>query len=287
MPNSERFLRWARRLGKAINTLYVVSPKLAGKMAFQVFSTPRRIPLWPADLAFFSKSIQHKVPFRRYELCVYEWLPPQQPLSLKTILLLHGWDSSSARWRKLVNALLKAGYRVLAMDAPASGQSGGKRLNLGLFSKAVLAVEERFGLPYARIGHSLGGAAAVMTTALYAGKAPEKIVLMGVFAESTRVIAGFGQMMHLEQPVLDAVDVEVKRITGRSLTEFSVATQVATLTHVRGFVIHDQDDAIAPVAEGRLVAEAWKAQYLETVCYGHSLQHKRVNEAILDFLSTE
>jgi pimeloyl-ACP methyl ester carboxylesterase len=284
VPNSENFLRWARRLGKAINTLHHVSPRLAGKAAFRVFSTPRRLPLWAADMAFFAKSTQHKVPFRRSHLMVYEWLPTVLQPDARTVLLLHGWDSSSARWRKLVNALLKQGYRVLAMDAPGSGQSGGKRLNLGIFSRAVLAVEAAFGTPYARIGHSLGGAAAVMSSTLFGGTPPEKIVLMGVFAESTRVIAGFGQMMQLDEAVMQAVDAEVLRITGRRLADFSVAVRAAELRHISGLVVHDHDDAIAPVAEGRQVAEAWQAQYMETKGFGHSLQHKSVNDAIVAFL---
>lgn len=253
-------------------------------MAFRLFSTPRRIPLRKGDLAFFAEGKQHKIQVRHHYLMVYEWVPATWSPAGKTVLLLHGWDSSSARWRKLTRTLLKSGYRVLAMDAPGSGQSSGKRLNLGIFSKAVRRVEEAFGLPYARIGHSLGGAASIMSSAFYGAETPQKIVLLGVFAESTRVIHGFAGMMGLEPNIFGLVNEEVLRKTGRTLEEFSVRSRVSEFTHVRGLVIHDVQDSVAPVEEGRQVAQAWNAEYHETDGFGHSLQHKSVNERILHFL---
>jgi hypothetical protein len=157
---SETTLRKLRRIGKTFNALAAISPKLAGKIAFRLFCSPRRLPVRDQDRSFYAKAKESKVAFEGYTLRTYEWTPAQP--NGKTVLLIHGWESSAARWRNLTKTLLQAGYCVQAFDAPASGQSGGKMLNLMIFSRALQAVVQAKGLPYAIVGHSLGAGAPVI-----------------------------------------------------------------------------------------------------------------------------
>ena len=55
----------------------------------------------------------------------------------KTILLAHGWESNSFRWKNLITELQRYGYSIVALDAPAHGDSGSKMFNAILYSEFI------------------------------------------------------------------------------------------------------------------------------------------------------
>jgi pimeloyl-ACP methyl ester carboxylesterase len=279
----EDFLKKVRRVGKTLNALSAVSPAVAGRLAFRIFCTPRRLPLRDDDRRFLSTA-QHSdiFPERGMRIRVYTWQAEQE--SAPEVLFLHGWESNSGRWRKYVKQLNSAGYTVHALDAPASGQSGGRRLNVLLYSRAVKHFITEKGRPYAVVGHSLGGAAAVMSTTLLGAPRPEKMVLLGVFAESTRVIRDFGAVLGVNDTVLRSIHREIERRSGLPIEAYSVAKKAGELGDVSGLVLHDRDDDVAPVEEGRAVAASWMAQFIETQGLGHRMQDGEVVRAVLEFV---
>jgi hypothetical protein len=126
-----------------------------------------------------------------------------------------------------------------------------------------------------------------MSAAILDAPRPEKMVLLGVFAESSRVIRDFGAILGVNATVLAGIHREIERRSGMPIEAYSVAKKAALLTDVKGFVLHDRSDDVAPVAEGRLVAEAWNAHYLETEGLGHRMQDKQVVQAVLQFIRSE
>lgn len=199
--------------------------------------------------------------------------------------MLHGWESSSARWRKYVKPLHQAGFRVLALDAPAHGNSGGKLVNLPLYSRVIKTFMQHYGVPDAIVGHSLGAAAVVMSMAAFDAPHVRKAVLMASFAESSRVMRDFGNILGLQQKVLDELNREIERRSGIPIEAYTIKGKAATLTDVQGLVLHDRDDEVAPVSEGLAIAEAWPAQFLETQGFGHRMQDKSVVEAVVRFIA--
>lgn len=276
-------LKKIQRMGKMLNALVFVSPALAGKVAFEFFCSPRRLPVREKDAAFLASAEQGHLTFQRQKISTYSWRS-EQP-DAQSALLLHGWESNSARWHKYVKGLVAAGFTVHAVDAPASGNSHGKRLNVILYSGVVKEFIDKNGKPDIIIGHSLGGAAAVMSTTLLAAAQPDKMVLLGVFAESTRVIRDFGQVLGVNQKVIDAIFREIEKRSGSPIEAYSVAQKTKQLRAVKGLVIHDTDDEVAPVEEGQAVAETWGAHFLKTNGFGHRLQDKSVVRAVVDFAS--
>lgn len=282
MSLPESTLKKIRRVGKMLNALSAVSPTLAGRAAFRVFCTPRRLPLRDQDRDFLATAEQGTIHVDRTALRTYTW-PAAQP-DARTVLFLHGWESNSARWRKYVKAAREAGFTVQAFDAPANGHSEGTLLNVMLFARAVKAFLEKNGAPHAVVGHSLGGAAVVMSMSILGAPRSEKVVLMGVFAESTRVIRDFGKMLAVNDLVMGGIDREIERRSGVPIEEYSVQKKAALLTDVQGLVLHDRDDEVAPVSEGRAIAESWGCTFVETVGLGHRMQDKSVVEAVTAFL---
>ena len=48
----------------------------------------------------------------------------------KKFLILHGFESSAFNFDRYIKPMIKLGYEVVAMDAPAHGKSEGKTINL-------------------------------------------------------------------------------------------------------------------------------------------------------------
>lgn len=280
----EHTLKKLRRIGQGLNLMARWSPVLAGRTAFRLFCSPRRRALSEQDQEFLLSARQEPLIVNGIPIATYAW-EPKDSGNGRTVLLLHGWESNSARWRSHVQALHKAGFSIQALDAPASGFSGGKLLNLLLFSQVVKQYVEERGTPHAMIGHSLGGGAAVLSTTLLGAPRPEKMVLLAVFAESKRIIRDFGSSIGANEKVLEYVDREIERSSNHPVEAFSVTMQVPLLTDVQGLVLHDLNDEVAPVAEGQLVAERWPgARYVETEGLGHRMQHASVVKMVKDFL---
>ncbi|MFN0173981.1 MAG: alpha/beta hydrolase [Saprospiraceae bacterium] len=241
---TDQTLKKIRRIGKILNALAAVSPSLAGRVAFRIFCTPKRLPVRQKDSAFLATATH--VTFRLEGLSIRSYFWESNKPDAPTLLFLHGWESNAARWQKYIRAALEAGFRVQAFDAPASGYSDGKLLNVLLYSRTV-----------------------------------KKFI-----AESTRVIRDFAQILGANESVLKAIFRYIERRSGQTIEEYSVRKQAAELSDVDGFVLHDQDDEVAPVSEGRAIAESWGCRFLQTKGYGHRMQDKMVVQEVLQFLAS-
>jgi pimeloyl-ACP methyl ester carboxylesterase len=275
-------LKKLQRAGKLLNALASVSPSLAGKLAFRIFCTPRRIPLRDKDREFLQSASTYTLHLEGLRIQTYTW-EAERP-DARTLLFLHGWESNAARWYKYIKSAQAAGYRVLALDAPASGYSSGNLLNVLIYSRVIKKLTALLGRPYAIVGHSLGGAAAVMSLALLETQPPQKMVVLASFAESTRVIRDFAQILGANERVVNAIFRHIEQRSGVPVEEYSVRKKAATLQTVSGLVMHDLHDEVAPVAEGRAIAEAWGCRFLQTEGYGHRMQDNAVINALMEFL---
>lgn len=278
-------LKQARQAGKMLNFLAAFSTKLAGKSAFRIFCTPRTGRLREKDRVYLEKATKGGFHFEKLLIRTYEWgAQPGAPV----VLLVHGWESNSARWQRLVSALVDAGFCVRALDAPGHGDSGGKILNLPLYARTLKAWLEQMDPVYAMVGHSIGGAAVVMSLGWLGAPPPEKAVVMGAFTDTERVVRDFARILGVNEKVWEALNLEIERKSGQPLDAFKIHTQSAKLGHVRGLVMHDRHDEISPIAEGLAIAKAWPgAIFLETAELGHRMQDKSVNKAICKWLKAE
>lgn len=154
-----------------------------------------------------------------------------------------------------------------------------------IYAEAVRALIRREGAMQAVIGHSLGGAAAIAAFAdLAPARHPSQMVILGAFDHTERVIGDFAQSLNLRRRVVEGLHREIERLTGRSISHFSVARMAADL-HTHGLVIHDRRDAIVPFAEGEAIARAMrKAEFMPTDGLGHGLKHEQVARRIVQFL---
>jgi len=278
-------------LGKAINVLALLSPKLAGNIAVRLFIRPRRIPVRPLAQEYLDRAEQLRVSM--HNLVGYRWLAKGK--TKYRVLLIHGWESHAGRWVPLVQQLRKKGAEVIAFDGPAAGKSGGKETPFNHYIDCIQQVEREYGRFDAVVGHSLGGGVAVqLCHRLSQNDRPKKAVIMAAFDESNHVFDRYHKMLLLSDGVRKAFDrhiIEmVNRDTDQPLTiqDFSNSASAKTLDHVEALVVHSIDDAVSPYQEGLAILEAWPGAKLASFkTEGHRLQGKEVLKAIVSFLDND
>ncbi|MDB4883556.1 MAG: hypothetical protein JWL95_2322, partial [Gemmatimonadetes bacterium] len=159
-----------------------LSPALAGRLAAALFARPRR----------------HARPAREREL-----IARGEPLSLPNglratawgagpaVLLVHGWEGRGAQLGALVDPLVAAGYRVVALDGPAHGDSAGRSTSAPEFALSMGAVREAVGPLAALVGHSFGGFTAML--AVSRGLSVDRLVIIAAPSSVPEVIDDFAR----------------------------------------------------------------------------------------------
>ncbi|HET7930674.1 MAG TPA: alpha/beta fold hydrolase, partial [Rhodanobacteraceae bacterium] len=160
-------LRAANRIGGQF------APEATARRAARLLCTPFAVGRLDARDADDGGAVRNDFSPNGVRVAVYQWGDPEkQP----RVLLAHGWSSYALRFLPWVRALCAAGYAVIAFDQPGHGRSDGGRCTLACFARTLRAVGERHGPFDAIVGHSMGGAAAML--ALADGIAAQRAVLI-------------------------------------------------------------------------------------------------------------
>ncbi|HEU5169631.1 MAG TPA: alpha/beta fold hydrolase [Gemmatimonadales bacterium] len=267
---------WALRA--AFGTMGRIAPEVTARWAEALFCRPPRHQPRARDVAFLASGRRHTLVKGAQEIAAWEW--GTGPL----VLLAHGWGSRAGRFSTIGPALAEAGFRVVAHDAPAHGASSGRQAALPLFADALRTVGAHFGPAVAVVGHSLGGAAAVL--AMRRGLAAERAVLIAAPSDIEVFSHRFARFFGVPAPVRDAMQRNLERRFDMIWTDVHVARLAAELPQP-ALVVHDRDDADVPVADARAIVNAWPgAQLVVTGGLGHRgvLRSSEVVHHVLAFL---
>lgn len=259
------------------------STRLAGAFAARLWFTPwavddsprsrTRHARWLADARPIS------IPFRHRTLAGF--VAGRGP----TILLVHGWGERAATLGALVGPLAAAGYRVVGVDLPAHGESGGRRTDLLEEAAAVRATIEHLGGVHAVIAHSMGGA--VATLAVAEGARVERIVLIGSALRLDSALGAFGATFRLPPRAIVGLTRHIERRFGRDVWDRLGVDRLARSMEIPALVLHDVDDPQVSIEDGRALAASWPgARLVETTGLGHVkiLGDRDVISAILEWL---
>ena len=183
-----------------------------------------------------------------------------------SVVLLHGIVSNRASMLPTARLFLEHGYRVLAVDARAHGESGGTLVTFGALERDDLArwIASVRGLPGSCVylfGGSQGG-----SYALQASDAPGVCAVVSVSADaSLREIAfdRIGERLHtgpwigrsLLRPGVELGFLYARMRYGVKLSDASALASVIG-AGAPILAIHGTDDAITPVRHARLIAAA-------------------------------
>ncbi len=278
--NATLFDLMAKSYGLYLNSIALLYPKIAAKKAFQAYSSPRKGEIQSHQFSFLDSAKDGTIEVDGISLQVYRWTGPKE-----TVLLVHGWESNTYRWKELIFALQKEGYNIIAFDAPAHGNSSSKSWNVSLYAKCVFQLTEHYN-PQTVIGHSFGGMAAILMQIWHPNQYISSIVSISAPSETTQLMGYFKNLLGLNTKVMYSLNSLYKERFGYSIKELSTVLLAKDL-EIPGFLIHDIEDPITPFEASKKINNTWKKSTLvSTSGYGHSMRTKEVNVKIIDFLKS-
>ena len=254
-----------------------VLPDLARRQAERLFTTPPR----------YAGRGTHPVDARREtvvagnrSIAVWQAGPSGAP----AVLLAHGWGGRGVQMGSFVAPLLERGFRVVWFDQPGHGESGGGRVGLPDFVRAIEALASTHGPFAAAIGHSLG--AASLGLALRRGLPLARIAFVSSPASMIEHTNAFARLLGIAPRVRDAMR---RRLEHRYNVRFAEIDRIDDLARLPlpALFVHDGDDREIPFAHSqRLAARMPNARLIRTHGLGHHrlLREPAVVGSVVGFL---
>lgn len=261
-----------------INTTALFSPIRAGRMALDIFRTPRKGRLREQDQLFLQGAKWEVLQAEGLDIQTYLWEGTGP-----TILLAHGWESNSARWRTFINLFRKKGYRIVALDAPGHGATSSDRFDAHCYGMVMKAVAERFE-PAFIIGHSAGGMSVLYYLATFKPSFVRGGVVIAAPSSLRKILRNFYGILQLSPRAIQGMDLAILEKFAQPTEAFDLF-DFARNTDVPGLLLFDTGDQIASFVEGQQLAEVWKnSRFVGFEGLGHSVNGKEVVEVVLGFI---
>lgn len=268
-----------KSVGIYLNLLSFVFPKKASQLAHSLFSEPKKGKLSlnkiPKTLkqAYF-ETIQNN----EDTIQTYIWKGNE-----KIILLIHGWESNSSRWKKMLPYLMKSGSTIIAIDGPAQGLSSGKEFTVTKYAEFMDVVVKKH-QPQIIIGHSLGGKASLFYQYKYQNPSIQKMVILGAPSDFNVIFNNFISLLNLNNRIKRILENQYTVLLNQNLDSFT-GKQFASKISAKGLVAHDISDTTVLFEEGKKITSLWQGvQFIETSGLGHSLHDDELYKKISQFL---
>ena len=268
-----------KAVGSYINLLSFISKEYAASKALNLFATPRKGRLSDKDKDYLSNAQQKSIAFDDYKIATYHWSGKG-----KTILLVHGWESNSARWKFIIEKLKTLNFNIVALDAPAHGGSSGKQFNAILYSQFINVIVKQFD-PEIIIGHSVGGMASIFFQSKHKHPSVQKLITLGAPSEFMDILNRYSELMSYNSKVQKGLDNIIEKRFSHPPSHFSGAKFSESIDS-EGLIIHDKEDRIIPFDDALLYKNHYpNASLVSTKGNGHGLKQKEVIDHILEFIN--
>jgi pimeloyl-ACP methyl ester carboxylesterase len=268
-------------LGRYLNMLARIAPATAGHHGFRIFCYPFRTPLKRYHREFMDTAKQEIIDVNGIRIQLYRWGTGD-----RKILLLHGWQSHTYRWKNYVDQFPPDQYSVYSIDAPGHGLSSGNYLTVPVYSQVVEEVIAGIGNIFAVISHSLGAFTTLYTLDRLPQLPVQKLVLLASPGEATEFIHFFSTALKLnEKSVRHILDHFEHEIT-EPITFFS-ARRFAESIRQPGLIIHDKQDDETSYEHSLAIHRAWKgSELIVTDGLGHNLKSPDILRKVFEFVDT-
>lgn len=273
------FLSLAKTIGVYINLISFISLRVATQIAHQNFSRPRKGKLTKNSFPkIFESAIHETINYDQENIQIYIWKGNDTVL-----FLIHGWESNSFRWKKMLSNLLESGSTIIAIDGPAQGFSSGKEFTVIKYAEFINVVAKKYKPNYI-MGHSIGGQTSLYYQYKYQNTILKKIVLLGAPSDFEIIFKNFTAILNLNNRVVKALNDKYTLFVGQNLSQFS-SKEFVKFIDVHGLIVHDTEDKIVLFKESQKIAQNWKdAKFIETTGLGHKLHDEDLYQKINDFI---
>jgi pimeloyl-ACP methyl ester carboxylesterase len=278
----------AKIIGNLLNGGTLIAPKSVSTFVLKLFSKPRKsrsLPLF--DIALKDAQKEYlltngiKTPLYKYGN------------GKNIIILLHGWDSNAARWKKLIHHLDdKKSFTFIAIDSPGHGASEHKFFDVCTYATLINKLVHTY-KPIAVIGHSIGGLAAIKAMALHYSSNKNQLhkpllISMGAPHSLLSIFETYFKIFAIKDRLQSYVLNSYMKKYGESINEADVG-YIGDKVLSSCLIIHDERDVTNPVVNAHLIHKHLpNSKLLITDISDHRLQnptvYKLIMEAVYDFL---
>jgi len=255
------------------------APSLASTWAMSLFFTPWRPRIPPEARAALHRGQRFSFESSQERVVGWSWGAGAP------VLLVHGWSGHAGQLTTIAEKLSSRGYRAIALDLPAHGESSGKRTSLVHFADAIAGASRLFGPLHAIIAHSLGAAAATLALRREILRV-ERAVFISPVAELEGIWARFRRGVGLTPAAWQGMRQKSENWLKVSFDDI-IPLRAAPALSTPLLIVHDQQDREIPIDEARALRAAWPgAELHETSQLGHIriLRDPNVSERIAQFL---
>ncbi|MDR6563423.1 MULTISPECIES: alpha/beta hydrolase [unclassified Arcicella] len=269
----------ARFTGLYFNLLAFVLPEKLKKDGFNLFCTPFSKGLKPHHQAFLMPAFGEILEVDGNKIQTYRW-----GTGSKKVLLVHGWASHSFRWKSYIKTLVEHDFTVLALDAPAHGNSTGKIMNLVIYERTLSAFLEKHPDLHTIIGHSIGGFA----TTYYLSRNPEatiqNAVILAAPGKVEEFFAFYVQFLGLSNKAIRLIAEQFEKELHQKPSYFS-AINFAQHIKTKALIVHYRGDKSTNYLDSENLSQVWKGSTLKlTKGLGHELKSEELLQEIISFI---
>ena len=253
------------------------------KKVYRAFFSPSKYEVKSTDEAILERGNNTRVPFEGGELAVTTW--GDGP----AVLLMHGWGGARAQMTGFVDPLLFAGYRVVAYDQPAHGESDGKMTNLLEIAPTMDLIAKQEGPFQAIIAHSFGTLITSYALVKRNFPPPARLVYFGAFNQLMDSLPRFQVLAGLPDEIIEGLRAKIYENFGRDVLESITNVSLTPQINIPALMFHDAADNVTPIDDSRAIARVWKsARLIETEGLSHrgALQSKTIHEQVIQFLKS-
>lgn len=269
-------------VGKLLNAGSWILPAYTRELAVKLLSRVPRVPINEMGMSFLNNAKTHWLNIQGVPTALHQW-----GKGSKKVLFLHGWMSSSPRWKSVIESMDPEFYTAFALDAPAHGMSKGKSLNLEVYRQAYVAALEFTGPVGVVVGHSFGNLVAAYQFLYDPKVAVGSYVVMGAPSGMDAIFGYFVNILSLSPRMISNVSTRVDQVLKIPHQKLSMAN-FFRLNNRPKLIIHDTNDDITPITP---VREALVGQENIDVFFtkglDHTLKSPEIDARLLQFIEQQ
>jgi pimeloyl-ACP methyl ester carboxylesterase len=269
----------SKSTGLYFNIMAYFRPEKLKKDGFNLFCTPFSRKLKPHHQAFLNTGLAEILTIDGNKIQTYSW-----GNGSKKVLMVHGWASHSFRWQAYVEALVKNDFTVLALDAPAHGNSTGKIMNIVIYEKVLSGFLKNNKDVEVIIGHSIGAFATTYYLKRNTENYIKKVVVLASPSKVSDFLAYFAQQLGLSKKTMNLIFEQFETELKHKPNFFS-AVDFANKIKIPTLIVHDKTDISTKWEDSVKLHEAWQDSKLKiTEGLGHELKNEELLLEIIKFI---
>lgn len=282
VPLKVKALQWFFRIAGNI------APNAAIPVLIRLMFLPQKRTLKPPHIDCLNRGEQFFIdvhdfvePAKTIKMSCYSW-----GNGSKVVLLVHGWDAKALDYYKMIPVLVQKGYKIVAFDGPAHGQSEGELSNLIHFKEVIGKLINIIGTPYAIVGHSMGGGSSAYFLMEEKVKV-ERLVLLAIPVVTRRFFDMAFDYMKVPQRMRKALFLSMEEKFGKPIEYYNLAERNEPIKADKILLVYEEKDEEIPTEEVlHYLSLHPEMQRMSTNGVGHNrvMKDKAVIDTVAEFL---